>query len=516
MGLIAASCGSGKTYASVHGLPQALGVQPEETLLLVPRVSIRAQTLRSYRGQTERLTSFAEDGKVQVSTPHQIGQWFRDEPQMMPKPKLVIVDEWHTIFYENDFAEQLIYFQEQFLEWCADPQVTVVAMTATTTLPLKFVNEQPFEYLSAFFNEVRRCKVRLICQQAEPRYKVKKIFVERGTTLETVLSQIPASPHDKQLVLYRGRIEDMRELAENEEGSSWLCSRSSTKEIGGIQACDLMNQEHYQSVIKGQFPAGIDRLYVTSGYREGINIHDENVRTVVIEGVTDIDIIQTLGRVRHDIDRLIIVVDKRKILFSEKKVSYGLSLWENDDAYSRYLELLKEQKKPDYEGEKLPANLVFEHPRTQELTFNWLALCKWLYEECSCWSATTPDYKGVTFCGVTLPRSKEYFRQILSPYTDERLSFDAHVQRRLSKRAIENENARKVEEFDWQAWSGKQIIVGSEDEKSFMESINLSRLNRTADKLTSIATVKRRFPQYFGKNTRPRIEGKQYTAYNVI
>ena len=116
MGLIAASCGSGKTYASVHGLPQVLGVQPEETLLLVPRVSIRTQTLRSYKGQTERLTSFAEDGKVQVSTPHQIGQWFRDEPQMMPKPKLVIVDEWHTIFYENDFAEQLIYFQEQFLE----------------------------------------------------------------------------------------------------------------------------------------------------------------------------------------------------------------------------------------------------------------------------------------------------------------------------------------------------------------------------------------------------------------
>ena len=90
------------------------------------------------------------------------------------------------------------------------------------------------------------------------------------------------------------------------------------------------------------------------------------------------------------------------------------------------------------------------------------------------------------------------------------------MQRRLSKKAIENENARKVEEFDWQAWSGKQIIVGSEDEKSFMESINLSRLNRTAEKLTSIATVKRRFPQYFGENTRPRINGKRYTAYNIL
>lgn len=73
-----------------------------------------------------------------------------------------------------------------------------------------------------------------------------------------------------------------------------------------------------------------------------------------------------------------------------------------------------------------------------------------------------------------------------------------------------------MEEFDWQAWSGKQIIVGSEEEKLFMESINLSWTNGSTNKLTSIATVKRRFPQYFGPNTRPRINKKQYTAYNIL
>lgn len=513
VGLIAASCGSGKTYASIHTLPRILGVDPEKTLLLVPRVTIREQILSDYADNAEGFTTFAAPGKVQVSTPHQIGQWFKDDSGMMPTPELVIVDEWHTVFYETDFAQQLPYFQQKFLEWCENPQVTIVSMTATTTLPMEFVNKAPFAGLGWIYDNVSRCKVRMLCNRLEPTYKVGKIFVQRGTSLKTVLAQNPATPQDKQLVLFRGKLEDMRKLAESEENASWLCSMSTSRIIDGVQACDLMNQEHYQSVIGGNFPTDVNRLYVTSGYREGINVHDASVRTVIIEGITDVDIVQTLGRIRHDIDRLIVVVDRKKFRSSNEKVEAAVNLLETGN-FSAYLQRLEEQDRPDFEGEKVP-NLVFKNPRTKEVTFNYLALCKWLYEQCATWSAAKADNEGISFAGTELPKSKPYFRGILGPYSDSPISFDSFSYK-PSRESITRENARKVEEFAWEEWSGKSIIVGSEDEERFLAALNLKSKDGSTGYLKSMGTVKKRFPQYFGKNTRPRIDGKQYTAYNIL
>ena len=59
-------------------------------------------------------------------------------------PDLIVIDEFHTLFSEHVFAADLLYFQQILLKWMKDPNKIVVACTATTTLPIKFINSCPF------------------------------------------------------------------------------------------------------------------------------------------------------------------------------------------------------------------------------------------------------------------------------------------------------------------------------------------------------------------------------------
>lgn len=118
IGLITAPVAYGKTYTCIHELPQLLNVEPQETLMLFPRAEIKRQCLREYEEYCVEYNSeeSAFESKVRLATCHLIGSVYR-RTGYMPTPKLVIVDEWHTIFAENNFAGDLLYFQQVFQEW---------------------------------------------------------------------------------------------------------------------------------------------------------------------------------------------------------------------------------------------------------------------------------------------------------------------------------------------------------------------------------------------------------------
>ena len=128
-------------------------------------------------------------------------------------------------------------------------------------------------------------------------------------------------------------------------------------------------------------PQGINRLYLSSAYREGLNVKDADVQEIVIEGCTDIEIVQSLGRVRHSVESLIIVIDKRKFTGTDSKVKKALELLESDNL-EPYYQLQKEQEKESFDGVKMPI-LVYKDLESDELRFNFLALCFWLYEQYS-------------------------------------------------------------------------------------------------------------------------------------
>lgn len=508
IGLIAAPCGLGKTHASVHWLPQFLGFEPRRTLLLSPRAAIRDQTLETYDTETVPFSvnesAFGSDDRVRVTTVHQIGRWYRSYIDY-PKPNLVIVDEFHSLFSENVFAQDLIYFYQQLLEWAEDPSVCVLVLTATTTLPLQFVNKCPFEGFEWIYESFKGFKIKSICGDLEPRYKVAKVQIESGKSLETVLRQCPASPDKKQLIFTRGRIERLANLADADKCASWLCSVSSRSEIGGEKASDLMNREHYDSLIGGYLPEGINRIYLSSAYREGLNVHDEAVREVIIEGASDIEIVQALGRVRHSIDRMIVVVDARKFPSIDGNVRNALALLKSGDLKS-YYDQQNEQEKEDYEGEKVPI-LVYEDIRTQSLRFNFLALCYWLFDHYSVTCATQRKQTEIVFSGSELPRKIPYFEGILKPYSEAKIKFDLIS---FGKPNLEQENREKIERFDWASWRGRELYgVAAE---VLVKELDLYNRDYSRMALSGIYAL---CPDKFEGKYRRKRDGKRQTVYVV-
>ena len=504
IGLIVAPCGSGKTYSSILNFADWFNVDSSEILLLVPRKTIKEQTLSNedYKNYcSEFLNDFTDDdGKVKVSTVQKIGRCFR-ERMAIKKPGLVVVDEFHTLFGETDFADDLLYFQQLLQAWIADPTITVVAMTATKTLPCDFVNRCLFPGLEWLYQDKEfGLPMKLISSDLKPKYKVRKVQIEQSKALTTVLKSSPASPNNKQIVFWRGSTESMIRQSKSEGNSTWLCSEYSPHAA-------KMNEDHLRCIQTGMLPPGIDRLYVSSAYREGFNIFDPSIKEVIISGVTDIDIVQSLGRVRHDLERCIIVVDERCYKIGSK-VRKALSLKQSSDQKALLNYYKQQEKQRDNEGRKVPI-LVYLDQCSGKYKFNNFALYKWLLETYSFMAARKAVSEGETeYQGRIVPKVKDYFASMLGSYCDE-ITFNEV--KRSKEETAEVYNKEQLESFDWSPWIGQELY-SDHGKEEFEQDIFLRNSDWSVKALSGIAKL---CPNRFQKK-RKQIKGKRETVYKVL
>ena len=510
IGLITAPVAYGKTYFCIHELPQLLNVEPKETLMLFPRMVIRKQSLHNYSDFCVEYQSEESgfENKVRLATCHLIGNAYK-RTGYMPNPALVVVDEWHTCFAENNFAEDLLYFQQVFQMWVNNPAVTVVCLTGTPTLPLEFVNKCPIPELEYMYSKFPPMRIRDLVGRLEPKYKANQIIVQQGQSLESVLRNVPASDDNKQIVFVKGSINRLKDLADADENATWLCSASSDAEINGKPAVDEMNKEHFEQFTAGQMPAGVNRVYVTSAYREGLNIYDEAVKDVIIDGVTDIDIIQSFGRVRHNTNRLIVVVDRRRYKTIERRVKDARELLENDNplAFEERFAEQKEQRKEDYEGKKHPV-LIFKDVIANSLKFNYWALQYWLYEDYSAHCAGLFDNQTSDLVGRKEQSLKGYFQAILGAYSDAPILYNPY--RYIRPATIEQENKERITNFDWEKWSSVELY--GEVAEQFRSEIQLKNKDYS---LMAVSGIYKNFPTLFKSKERRRIDGKQPIVYTL-
>ncbi len=504
IGLIVAPCGSGKTYSSVLNFSDWFNVDPGEILLLVPRKTIKDQTLgnKEYKDHCSELFNdfTGNDGRVKVSTVQKIGSCFRNGIDIA-KPGLVVVDEFHTLFGETDFADDLLYFQQLLQSWVADPAVSVVAMTATATLPCDFVNRCLFPGLEWLYQDKGfGLPMALVSSGLKPKYRVRKVQIEQAKALTTVLRANPASADSKQVVFWRGSTEGMMRQSKSEGNSTWLCSEYSPHAA-------KMNEDHLRYIQSGMLPPGIDRLYVSSAYREGFNIVDPAIREVVISGVTDIDIVQSLGRVRHDLERCIVVVDERCYKIGGK-VRKALNLKRSDDPKALEAYYKRQERQSGTGGGKVPILVYLDH-RSNEYRFNDYALYKWLHETYSFMAARKTVAEGETeYQGRKVPKSEEYFASMLGSYCDE-ITFNQV--KRGKKENAEAYNKEQLESFDWSAWIGEELYSGHGKEE-FEQDIGLRNSDWSVKAVTGIHKL---CPQCFQKR-RKQIKGKRETVYTVV
>lgn len=497
VGLITSYCGHGKTYSAVNELPSLLDAQGE-TLLLVPRVVIKEQTVNDYDSATDgELSAFGD--KVSVATYHRLGYQYQ-QGEKIPRPKLVICDEWHTLFYETSFAEQLIYFHKVFEEWNEDPEVTLIVMTATDTLPIGYVANCPDEQLKrAYGNPLGGVRFKVISKDKPPRFKVGTIQIEQGKSLETILRSCPATPQRKQLVFAAGKVEAVESLAKQEEYSSWLCSPSN-------KVAGRMNEAHRKEVVETKkLPEGVNRLYLTSAYREGLNIEDESIQEVIIDATDEVSIIQSLGRVRHDIDRLIVVVDRRRKGYAEGRWKRGEALLatDNEDAFRDYYLNIQA------EDEKAP-KLVYYDRANDRYLFNYYALYCWVFSICSfaCAAQDMNNESTELFGGAIKHTLRSYFEDMLGKFTDAPLVFN-----RLSyvrPDTVEEENLEKLRNFNWEPWRGVEVY--GDRTKDFTNSIGLR--NRDSS-VMALSGIYKKWPDIFAWKKKLRREGKQIHVYKI-
>lgn len=359
------------------------------------------------------------------------------------------------------------------------------------------------------YGKMPKMPVRNLTGKLEPRYKARQIIIQQGQSLESVLRNAPASEENKQIVFVKGSIERLIDLASADKHATWLCSTSSNSKVGDTPAVSLMNMEHHRQFTAGKMPAGINRIYLSSAYREGLNIHDESVKDVIIDGVTDIDLVQSFGRVRHDTDRLIVVVDKRRYRSIETRVRSARELLESDSptAFEEYYLNQLEQQKEGYEGVKKPA-LIFKDKANNRLMFNYWALYYWLYERTSSLCAGQSFNQSVFWFDEKLPSLKGYFQAILGAYSDAPILYNPY--RYIRPATIEQENKERIANFDWEKWSGKELF--GDVTEQFRSEIQLKNKNYS---LMAVSGIYKNFPTLFARKKRKKIDGKRVWAYEL-
>lgn len=322
--LITASCGRGKTTFALsigndgllaqinrerkkQSLFEAVAdISPEQVLFLTSRKSIKQQQLRNeavvqatandYKIQKSFDFSENRNNKIRLTTAHQFGYWIRNN-EIEVAPQIIIVDEIHSIFSETIFCEDLRIVLEYIAEHSRD--IVKVGLTATPQFLLEYIEDDRFSFV-------------IIDKDLGSKYKVKEISVQIKGSAETLLKQIKPQISQKHKVIYytQSATECHRLATEyGSRGAFLISDYNESKTADGLLLADIMREAGVKQYIleNEALPADIDIIFINSACREGINIKDNAVKTIICEAVDLITIEQILGRIRKDLERFMIV-----------------------------------------------------------------------------------------------------------------------------------------------------------------------------------------------------------------
>lgn len=328
--LITASCGRGKTTYSLSlssfGLLEQINqerkrvnlfdknlkdIEPDQVLFLTSRKSTKHQQLLNENTVQAIPTDFNNNsfeferakrkGKIRVSTAHQFGYWVKCG-LVEQLPKIIILDELHSIISESIFAEELLYTIEFIKEHYDD--IIKIGLTATPQFLYNYLEDDKLTF-------------KVIDKNLNSKYKCNKIKAFVRGQGKTILKQIePKISNNHKVIYYTQSATQCYKLAqEYGEQSAFLISDYNETIVDDIKLTDLMNEQGVKSYIleNETIPDNINIIFLNSSCREGMNIKDSKVKTIICESVDMITIEQILGRVRNDLEEFIVVCNNNNL-----------------------------------------------------------------------------------------------------------------------------------------------------------------------------------------------------------
>jgi hypothetical protein len=317
IGLITNSCGYGKTHWVEHelvdeindiafiwnDLSQFTHYEKKDILFISTRRSIVDQQLKNGEVENANEDDFSASGlnplwdergnKVRIISTAKLGSLYKEGKieRMFP---IVVIDELHSLFLDTMFSEESYYAIECLLNdfW---KDTIKIGLTATPNLLFNYIDKE-----QKLFYALDDCVL-------PPKYNAEEVLYYNHTYLAKTLKTLTPAADNKVLV-YCPSAKSAIGFAEKEPHAAYLISNYN-KNTEAVEK----QQPLYKYIIENaKLPEEVNILFMTSAYREGVEIKDSAVKTVVIDASDDITISQFIGRIRSDIKKVIINTNKNQ------------------------------------------------------------------------------------------------------------------------------------------------------------------------------------------------------------
>lgn len=265
-------------------------------------------------------------------------QYIPDEPITHPWERFdfIVIDEAHSILADANYQSAPFYIQRLLEEVKArSPKCKVIVMTGSPEI----IKDYPL------FQDYHLIDKMDVCDNLTPS---KVTFISKNHS-EILLGKF--LEQNQKAVCYLNRINDMIKAAKRLD-KEWpghvATSFTTTEKRSRLRRENLelfntmVNVE--DSLSRSQsIPEKITLFLTNARNKEGINIKNTDIRTMLVQTHSEVDIKQMAGRVRNGVDNLYVVVDSPS--FDDNDLPGELDFSENSnllDTVNTYFEKLAE------------------------------------------------------------------------------------------------------------------------------------------------------------------------------
>lgn len=318
IGLITESCGYGKTHWVEHELVNELNeasffwndleinsrhYRKQDILFISTRRSIKDQQVRYGEVEDAVEEDFTAEGanpiyddredKVRIITTAKLGALYLQGKieKMFP---IVVIDELHSLFLDTMFSEESYAAIECINHFWKD--TIKIGLTATPELLVKYIDQDEEMFYALDDNDLL------------PKYNSEQFIYCNYTYLKSSLKLVKPR-EDYKVIVYCASAKNAIALSEKYENAAYLISKYN-RDAAAVEK----QQPLYDYIIKNaKLPEGTNLLFMTSAYREGVELKDEAVKAIIIDASDEITISQFIGRIRANLDKVIVNTNQNQL-----------------------------------------------------------------------------------------------------------------------------------------------------------------------------------------------------------